>query len=60
MTFKKRMFNKQPRRIKRDAGGRNKRPITYNGVQREYINKWDKEQQEWARTFNHYDSTRNI
>jgi hypothetical protein len=60
MHFKKRMFNKKPRRIKRDAGGRNKRSITYNGVQREYINKWDKEQQEWARTFNHYDSTRNI
>ena len=57
MTFKKRMFNKQPRRIKRDAGGRNKRP-TVNGVKREYINKWDREQHEWARTFNHYDSTK--
>ena len=58
MTFKKRMFNKQPRRIQRDAGARNKRP-TINGYHREYINKWDREQHEWARTFNH-DSTRKV
>jgi hypothetical protein len=46
MTFKKFTFNKNPRRIKRDAGGRNNntKPL------KEYINKWDKEQQEWARS----------
>ena len=52
MSFKKRTFNKKPRRIKRNAGGRNKKPVIRDD-NRTYINKWDKEQQEWARTFNH-------
>ena len=52
MSFKKRIFNKKPRRIKRNAGGRNKKPVIRDD-KRTYINKWDKEQQEWARTFNH-------
>ena len=53
MTFKKRMFNKQPRRIQRDAGARNK-TSTFTCFRREYVNKHDREQQEWARTFNHW------
>tara|TARA_Y100001947_G_scaffold151359_1_gene151483 strand:- start:438 stop:629 length:192 start_codon:yes stop_codon:yes gene_type:complete len=58
MASKKRIFIKKSRRVKRNKAERNKKPIKpikliVKDDKQEYINKWDKEQQEWARTFNH-------
>ena len=59
MASKKRIFIKKSQRVKRNKAERNKKPVerskkpVIKDDKQEYINKWDKEQQEWARTFNH-------
>tara|TARA_B100000953_G_scaffold179405_1_gene147824 strand:- start:269 stop:448 length:180 start_codon:yes stop_codon:yes gene_type:complete len=53
MPSKKRISIRKSQRVKRNKNERNKKPVIKKDDNREYINKWDKEQQEWARTFNH-------
>jgi hypothetical protein len=52
MASKKIISIKKSRQVKRNKTKQTKKPIVKDD-QRTYINKWDKEQQEWARTFNH-------
>ena len=52
MPSNKRISIRKSRKVKRNKNERNKKPVIKDD-NREYINKWDKEQQEWARTFNH-------
>ena len=56
MTFKKITFNKKPRRIDRRAGARSKKA---NGIARDPVNRYDREQLEWARNFNHWKQNEN-
>ena len=57
MASKKIISIKKSLQVKRNKTKQTKKPIVKDD-QRTYINKWDKEQQEWARTFNHDDDLR--